>query len=108
MTNPTSAFASRATLPCGALVDPERGSMADEHHTPEAIAERVAWQLERFRVGQVVRRDDGCLVRLRSFEKPSVGGYIDAYGTAVDADGEARSGERSYRAGLLTRVSLAG
>lgn len=64
------------TLPCGRPVHalPSCGSPTRElDHSEPVVAERIAWQTERFQVGTIVRRDDGCTIRITSFGRPSVG-----------------------------------
>ncbi len=94
-----------AALPCGSLVDPGPGSMGDKHHTPAAIEERIAWQRERFKVGTLVQRDDGCLVQIDYLREPTNGGYVYASGRCIDrCSGEVRG--YSWEAGSLTRCSI--
>lgn len=93
-------------LPCGRFVDPGAPkSMRDEHHTPDVIEERIAWQRERYAVGMLVQRDDGCLVRIDCLREPTNGGYIYASGRCIDKrTGEARG--YSYETGPLTTCAV--
>ena len=74
-------------LPCGRPVHalPSAGSpTAEIDHSEQAVAERIAWQRERFPVGTIIRRDDGCTIRIMACGEPSVGGYHTGSLTKVE------------------------
>jgi hypothetical protein len=92
-------------LPCGR---PARasGAMGDEDHTPEVVAERIAWHRERFSIGTVVVRDDEVPIRITSMERPTVGGYVYAHGDQLDRSTRKPTGSSNWATGPLSKCKL--
>lgn len=95
-----------AKLPSGAPVH-AFGSMGDVNHTPEVCTERAAYLAANYKVGDIVKRDDGCHVLINVIGQPSCGGYVEAKGQRVDMHtGELSSGWCGYTTGSLARCTV--
>lgn len=106
MSNAMTESQKSPTLPCGVPVAPITGSMRDTNHTHTAVAERVTWHNKRFRVGTIVRRDDGCTIRITALNPPTVGGYVHASGDHLDRQTLVRTGGLNYATGRLACCTI--
>lgn len=82
------------TIPSG---KPVRGGPWTGNVEEDSADERAAFLRARYPLGCFVRRDDGCVVLLQSYETPSVCGYINGHGTRVSSldghlDGQCATG----------------